>query len=439
MDTTDGGVWEESRERHRMKDEQKERRRVVVTGIGAVSPNGIGWDCFVSALKAGKKAIRPISLFSPEGLPSRIAGEVVDFDPVVYIQKKDVMKMGRGAQLGIAAAMLALEHRGVPFDEEEKASCPVIIGTSVGGLDFAEKEFRHFFDHGVSKVSPYSGIAVFCGLVSGEISRRLGLHGRSVSISNGCTSSTDALEQAYASILSGDSDIAISGGADCCVSPGIIAAFSRMGVISTGYNDRPSEGSRPFDRDRDGFVIAEGSWVFVLEEYAKAKARNAEIYAELKGFGVTCDAYHPTTPDPAGTYICLSLQKAIKAAGLLPDDIDYFAAYGNGTRINDVYETKVIKEVFGRHAYSLPVSSIKSMIGHSIGSSGAAQVATAIAAITHGFLPPTVGLENPDDACDLDYVPHKSRPAILRHALCNTLSFGGKNAAVVISKLQDDD
>ncbi len=411
-----------------------QKNRVVITGIGVVSPNGIGWDSFVAALKIGKKAIRPISLFSPDGLPSKVASEVIDFNPTNYIKKKDVGKMGRGAQLGVAAATLAMTHRGRPFNEKEKEDCSVIIGTSVGGLDFAEREFHNFFDYGVKKVSPYSGIAVFCACVSGEISRYLELHGRSVSISNGCTSSTDALAEAFEEIRSGRSNIAVAGGADCCVTPGIIAAFSRMGVVSTAYNERSSLASRPFDKDRDGFVVGEGAWVFILEEYSKAKAKNVKIWAELKGFGRTSDAYHPTTPHPGGTYLSKSIRIALDDAGIIPSKIDCVLAYGNGTKINDIYETKVIKEVFGKHAYQLPISSIKSMIGHSIGSSGAAQVAAAVAACSNNFIPPTVNLENPDRECDLDYVPNHSRSAKLENVLCDSLSFGGKNSAVILSK-----
>jgi 3-oxoacyl-[acyl-carrier-protein] synthase II len=342
--------------------------------------------------------------------------------------------MGRGAQLGIAAALLAEKSRGTILNDKERMNCSVFIGTSVGGLDFAEKEFRKFFKFGASKVSPYSGIAVFCASASAEISRYLSLNGASISISNGCTSSIDALAYAFEQIQLGKSEIAISGGADCCVTPGIIAAFSRMGVISTGYNSRSSIASRPFDKDRDGFVVGEGAWIFILEEYTKAKASNKKIFAELKGFGTSCDAFHPTTPHPGGQYSTLAIKSAIENSKLTTNQIDYIVAYGNATRLNDKYETMVIKEVFGKRAYQIPISSIKSMIGHSIGSSGAAQVAAAISAMNNDFIPPTAGLDNPDEGCDLDYVPNQSRFAQINNVLCNTLSFGGKNAAIVLSK-----
>ena len=414
------------------------KKSVVITGLGVVAPNGIGKKEFVTSLKEGIVGIDKISLFSPEGLPSKIAGEVKDFTPTDFVSKKEVQRIGRGACLGIAAAELALKDRGEKLSSEEKKICPVIIGTSLGGLDFAEREFKKFFNFGYTKISSYCGVAVFCATISAEISKHLSINGKSISISNGCTSAIDAMSYAANEIKSGVSDVAICGGADACVTPGIIAAFAKMKVLSTKYNDYPKIACKPFDRDRDGFVIGEGAWMFILESYEKAKKRKAKIYAEVCGSGSTCDAFHSTHPDPSGKYTAESIFMALKGSGVNLKDIDYIAAYGNGTRVNDPYETMVIKKVFGKYAYNIPISSVKSMIGHSIGASGAAQVATAALSIHENFIPPTMNMKNPDVQCDLDYVPDRSRSKRVNKVLCNTLSFGGKNAAIVIGRINND-
>lgn len=421
-----------------MKDrEEVKKRRVVITGIGVVAPNGIGKEEFCESLKEGKNAIDNISSFNARNYPSRVAGEIRNFRANDYIPKKEIHKIGRSAHLGIAASLLAIKDSGLILTEKEKRSCPVFMGSSVGGMDFAELEFKKFFDKGIHHVSPYAGVAVFCASVSSEISKVLSLKGRSITISTGCVSASDAIGNAFNYIRSGLSDIAICGGADACVTPGILATFCQMKVTSTHYNDSPKIASRPFDRDRDGFVIGEGAWIFVLEEFEKAKSRNANIYAEICGYEATCDAYHQTSPHPQGIYSTRAIRCAIKDAGLKPEEINFILAYGNSTPVNDPHETMIIKKVFGQNAYKIPVSSIKSMIGHPIGASGAAQVAASALAIKEGFIPPTINHNNPDQKCDLDYVPNKSRLTKIKTALCNTLSFGGKNAAIVLKEVDN--
>lgn len=411
------------------------KRRVVITGLGVVSPNGIGREEFCKSLKEAKNAINKISFFDASNHPSKVAAEIRDFNPGDYVPKKEIHKMGRSAHLGITAALLAIKDSGLKLTDKEKFSCPVFIGSSVGGMDFAETEFKIFFDKGINRVSPYAGVAVFCASVSSEISRFLSLKGRSITISTGCTSGSDAIGYALNDIRNGLSDMAICGGADACVTSGILAAFCQMKVTSTHYNDSPKFASRPFDKDRDGFVIGEGAWILVIEELQRALARNVKIYAEICGYGATCDAYHSTNPYPSGIYTAEAMRMALKDAELRPEEIDFILAYGNATIVNDPYETMVIKKVFGQHAYKIPVTSLKSMIGHPIGASGAAEVAAAALAIQEGFIPPTINHHNPDPQCDLDYVPNKSRDIKTRTALCNTLSFGGKNAAVVLKEV----
>jgi 3-oxoacyl-[acyl-carrier-protein] synthase II len=277
-------------------------------------------------------------------------------------------------------------------------------------------------------------LLVFCASVSSAISSSLGLHGRSVSISDGCCSSTDAIAAAMDHIRLGFGDFALCGGADACVTRGVLSTFCKMGVVTTHFNDQPKQSCRPFHRNRDGFALGEGAWVMTIESYEHAKIRGATIYAELAGYGSSCDAFHPSRPHPDGIYSVEAIQQALFDAGFSPTQINYVSAYGNGSRINDPLETAVYKKAFGEHAYSLALSSVKSMIGHPIGATGAAQVVSSALAIQEGFIPPTVNLDDPDPLCDLDYVPNKARKQTVNAVLVNTLSFGGKNACLVIRK-----
>jgi len=414
------------------------RRRVVITGIGAISPGGIGKDAFWKVIAEGRSTVDRISFFDPSAFPSQVAAEARCFKPQDFMPAKNIKRTGRAAQLAVAAAQLALSDSGLSMDRENSHQIGIVLGSSVGGMDFAELEFRNLFDKGVKAVSPYAGIAVFCASISSEVSMALGLKGPSWTISTGCTSSTDAMGCAFNAIRYGMANVIITGGADACVTPGVLAAFCQMGALSTGFNQDPQRASRPFNLDRDGFVLSEGAWIFVFEELHHALLRDAEIYAEVVGYGASCDAYHASRPHPSGTASAEAIRMALDDANLAPEEVDHFSAYGNSTKINDSYETKIIKMVFGNHAYKLTVSSIKSMFGHPIGASGASQVAAVALGFKHELIPPTINYEFPDPACDLDYVPNKPRNGTSKVALCNSLSFGGKNASLVLRRYTPD-
>ncbi len=416
----------------------KERRlvnRVVITGLGIVSPIGVGKIEFCNSLKNGVVGIDKISLFNPADLPSIIGAEIKDFNPGKYLVKKNIKKLGRAAHLAIGAAQLAIEDACLNMDASARENCPVFVGTAVGGMDFAEENFLKIFNEGSRKISTYAGVAVFCASISSAISMDLSLHGKSISVSNGCCSSTDAVAQAFDFIKSKQGDTAICGGADACVTKGVLAAFCKMGVVTTHYNHTPKKACKPFHRRRDGFALGEGAWIIVLESLDKAVARKANVYAEIVGYGATCDAYHPSAPHSDGLYNKEAIKIAIDSADMEPDDIDCISAYGNATNLNDPLETRVYKEVFSNRVKKIPISSIKSMIGHPIGATGAAQIIAAALSIAKNFIPPTMNLDDPDPACDLDYVPNKSREMKVNNILINTLSFGGKNSCLILKRV----
>jgi len=310
----------------------------------------------------------------------------------------------------------------------------VLIGSGGGGIDVGEKQYEDFFTTGGRHVTPYAIAVGICGMVSSEISISLGLRGISHVLSCGCTSSTDAIGYASSLIRSGEYDVLLSGGTDGCVLPGMIFGFSRMRAVSTHYNDRPGAASRPFDRGRDGFVLGEGAYMLVLEREDRARARGATIYARIEGYASTCDAYHRVQMDPDGTEIVRCIDTALRKADRQPGDIGYISYHGTSTQLNDAIESRCVRRVFGAHADAVPGSSIKSMIGHPQGASGAAGVAATALAMTYGVLPPTINLDDPDPACDLDFIPHTARPARIDAALCNCLGFGSKNSALVLGR-----
>lgn len=411
-------------------------RKVVITGIGVVAPNGIGREAFWQALREGKNCVDRISLFDPSGHPSQVAAEARSFRPEMFIPRKEIKRMSRSAQMAVAAAQLAISDARLKLTKGVTKRASVVLGTGVAGTEYAEDDFYAIKEGGVRKMRPFAGIAGFSGALSSEVSRASHLTGFSLTLSTGCTGGTDALGYALNAIRSGFVDLVIAGGADACVTPGILGAFCQMGAVSTHFNNEPRRASRPFNRDRDGFVIAEGAWLFILEAVEHAIRRKAKIYAELAGYGATCDAYHMSNPHPSGRYTAEAIRLALIDAHLSPKDIQYFNAYGNSTPINDSYETKVIKIVFGKHAYRLAVSSTKSMLGHPIGAAGACGLAASVMAISDGWIPPTINQENPDPACDLDYVPNLARPGNIYAAVCNTLAFGSKNSALVVKRFE---
>jgi 3-oxoacyl-[acyl-carrier-protein] synthase II len=407
-------------------------KRVVITGIGIASPFGIGKEAYWQGLRDGRNGVDRISLFDCSAFPSKYAAEVRDLDPIRFIDDPhEIKRMGRSAHLAVCSSKLALKDSGL--DTSNGLRADVFLGSATSGIDYAEPEIRALEKGGVRRVRPFAGIAAFGGAISGEVSRALKLNGSSITLSNGCTSSTDAMGIALRQVRFGLSKVVIAGGADACVTPAIVAAFCQMGAIST-RNDRKA--SRPFNKDRDGFVIAEGGWVFVFEELEHALKRNARIYAELAGYGATCDAWHMSKPHPSGEFTSRAVQLSLLDADIEPEEVDIFEAYGNATPVNDSYETSIVKQVFGDHAYKLAMPSVKSLLGHPIGAAGGQQLAAALLALCEGYLHPTINYEIPDPECDLDCVPNIGRLGNYNVAVCNSLAFGGKNASIVLKKFK---
>ena len=413
---------------------------VVVTGIGAVSPFGVGRERYWDHVCRGVSGCKAITQFDASSYPCRVAAWVppVSMDDAPAIDgdddgeaHADPKRYSRAALFGVIAAREAWRDAGLRAGEPGAA---VLIGSGGGGIDIGEKQYEDFFTNGGRHVTPYAIALGICGMVSSEISIALRLRGFSHVLSCGCTSSTDALGYAAAMIRSGEHDVLLSGGTDGCVLPGMIFGFSRMRAVSTHYNDRPGEASRPFDRGRDGFVLGEGAWMLVLEREDRAIARGAAQYARIEGYASTCDAYHRVQMDPGGVEIVRCMETALDRAHRRPEEIGYINYHGTSTQLNDAIESRCVRQVFGRHADSVPGSSTKSMIGHPQGASGAAGVAVAALALARGVLPPTINLGDQDPACDMDFIPHTARSAEVDAALCNCLGFGSKNSALVLGR-----
>jgi 3-oxoacyl-[acyl-carrier-protein] synthase II len=408
---------------------------VVVTGLGAVSPNGIGLDAFWSATRAGRSGVQRITEFEVADYPTQIAGRVQGFDPTTVLPAKEVRHVPRAAALALRAADEALRDAGLSHAEleiEERRRFGVVLGSGGVGLEFAERQFRQYYLGDPKGVSLYTIPSATPGSMSSELSMRYELRGPSHVISTGCTSSTDALGHALALIRYGRADCVLTGGTDAPIGPGIVLGFCLMKIMTTSWNDEPERGSRPFSKDRDGFVLAEGAWMIVLEEAEHAKARGARVYGELLGYGATCEAFHRVRLDESGIESARAMQLALEDAGVPSDEIDYVNLHGTSTVLNDRIETRAVKRVFGRRALDLPSSSLKSMIGHPQGACGAAGVTASLLAMRDSFLPPTINRDEPDPECDLDVVPNDGRPARIETVLCNCIGFGSKNSAVVL-------
>ena len=412
-------------------------RRVVVSGLGVVSPNGIGRDAFWRATRAGVSGVRTISLFDSTSHPCRIAGEASDFRPENYLSPKELKRVGRAVPMAIAATREALEAARVDMQSttlEERRSWGVILGSGGGTPDFTEEQYRLYFSDLLRKTSAYGVSSSTIGSLSSEISLAFDLRGPSHVVSTGCTSSTDAIGYAFNLIRFGLADRLVTGGVDATITPAIMQGFATMRVISSSHNDDPQSASRPFDRLRDGFVLGEGAWILVLEEREQALTRGAPILAELLGYGSTCDAYHMVRLDPSGEEPARAMSLAIQDAGLAKDEVSYVALHGTSTILNDRTETQAVKICFGRRAYDIPTSSIKSMIGHPQGASGAAGLAATILALNDGFLPPTINYRESDPECDLNYLPNRGVARETEVALCNCIAFGSKNSALVVAR-----
>ncbi len=414
-------------------------RRVVVTGIGVISPNGIGKEKFWQAIRDGVSGVKNISLFDASDLPCQIAGEVPDFDFDLPVGKSRRNFLHRLARMALAAADEAQRDAKLNLEslsDEERREVGVIVGTGAGGICYGEDQYRVFFQEGRKKVSPYAISASLAGMLSSEISIAFGLRGPSHVLSNGCTSSTDAIGYAFDRIRQSRSPLLLSGGAEACITPGMMAGFCRMGAVPTKWNLEPTRGSRPFNKDRDGFVLAEGAWILVLEELQHAFERGAFIYGEIVGYGSTCDAYHRLQIMPSGEESSRAIELALKDGGVAKEEVDYISLHGTATELNDRIETKAIKLCFGPRAYEIPTSALKSMIGHPQGASGAAGVVATLLSMLNHFIHPTINYENPDSECDLDYVPNMGRKAEIRTSVCNCIGFGSKNSALVLRKFE---
>jgi 3-oxoacyl-[acyl-carrier-protein] synthase II len=414
--------------------------RVVISGIGVVSPFGVGRERFWQHVSAGCSGTRAITQFDASGYPCQVAAwvppvSIADAPEVKgdghHDGRADPKRYSRAALFGVIAAREAWSDAGLRAGE---AGAGVLIGSGGGGIDVGEKQYEDFFTSGGRHVTPYAIAVGICGMVSSEISISLGLRGMSHVLSCGCTSSTDALGYASSLIRSGEYDVILSGGTDGCVLPGMIFGFSRMRAVSTRYNDRPGAASRPFDRGRDGFVLGEGAWMLAIEREDRARARGARIYASIDGYASTCDAYHRVQMDPDGDEIVRCIETALCRAQRTPEEIGYINYHGTSTQLNDRIEAQCVRRVFGRQADRVPGSSTKSMIGHPQGASGAAGVATTALAMSRGVLPPTINLDDPDPACEMDFIPNTARPGDVDAALCNCLGFGSKNSALVLGR-----
>ncbi len=412
-------------------------RRVVVTGMGSISPNGIGNDAFAEAALAGRSGVRRISRFDASEISVQIAGEVNGFDEVDWVDKRERKHVGRVLPLALAAADEALKTAGIdssslPLDARRRFG--VIIGSGGGAQEFTEEQYRLFFHQ------DYRHMSLFCiptgvmGTLSSELSTRFGLRGPSHVTTTGCTSSTDAMGYAMRQIQSGRVDMVLTGGADAPIALGIVKGFLLMKIMTESWNDEPERASRPFSADRDGFVLAEGAWMFVVEEYEHARARGAHVLAEVCGYGSTCEAFHRVRLQECGEEPARAMQLAMTQAGIAATSIDYVNLHGTSTQLNDRIETRALKLALGDHSRRVPMSSLKSQIGHPQGASGAAGIAATLVAMQRQQVPPTINLENPDPECDLDYVPDAGRKTAIEHALCNCIAFGSKNSAIVLKK-----
>jgi 3-oxoacyl-[acyl-carrier-protein] synthase II len=414
------------------------KKRVVITGIGAVSPNGIGRDTFCRAVLAGTSGVKRIRRFDPSDLPVQIAGEISDFNELAWVDAHERKHVSRVVPLSIAASSEALAQAGIEPEAlslQERRQIGVVMGTGGGAQEFSEEMYRLYFSGRSKNASLYSIPSGTAGTLASELSMRFGFRGMSHVISTGCTSSTDALGYALRQIQHGYLPVMLAGGADAPIAPGIMKGFTLMKILTASWNDAPERASRPFSADRDGFVLAEGAWMFVVEELEHAQARGAELLAEIVGYGSTCEAFHRVRLEENGEEPARAIQMAIEDAGIAATDIDYVNLHGTSTELNDRIETRALKLALNCRAHSIPMSSLKSQIGHPQGASGAAGVAATIVAMKHGAIPPTINLEKPDPDCDLDYVPEAGRAASLEHAVCNCIGFGSKNSALVVKRI----
>jgi 3-oxoacyl-[acyl-carrier-protein] synthase II len=402
--------------------------------MGVISPIGNNLDDFWKALCNGESGVDSLKAFDTSGFSCKISGEIKNFDPSKFFDKKHIRRMGLFAQYALASAIMAVDHSGLNLDSIDHDRAGVVVGSGIGGLKIIESEHRKYLEKGPSKISPFLIPMLIVNIVSGEISIKFGFKGPNTCPVTACATGTHSIGDAFKIIQRGDADIIIAGGTEAAITPLGFGGFCSARALSTKRNSEPAKASRPFDGDRDGFVMAEGAGIVVLENLEHAKKRKAKIYAEVAGYAMTGDAYHITAPAPGGIGSAKCLTNAVKDAGLKMEDIDYINAHGTSTYFNDKNETAAIKTAFGDHAKKLAISSIKSMTGHMLGAAGAAEFIATVKMLEHGIITPTINYENPDPECDLDYVPNKARKQNIKTAISNSLGFGGHNAAIVLKR-----
>ena len=416
-------------------------KRVVITGMGVVSPNGVGNEAFCRAALAGQSGVKRVSRFDASDLPVQIAGEVSDFDDAAELRWVDTNQrkhVSRAVPMCIAASAEAFADAGIDATSlslEQQREIGVVLGTGGGAQDFSEAQYKLWLEGKIKQVSLFSIPSGTMGTLSSEVSMYFGLRGPSHVVTTGCTSSTDAIGDAMRQVQVGAVPVMLCGGVDSPLAPGIMKGFTLMRIMTSKWNHDPERASRPFSADRDGFVIAEGSWMFVMEDLDHARARGARIYAEIVGYGSTCEAFHRVRLQECGEEPARAMQIAMTAAGIEPSQVQYASLHGTSTQLNDRVETRALKLALGDHAYKIAMSAIKSQIGHPQGASGAAGIASALIAMHHSQLPPTINLEHPDPECDLDYTPESGRKAQIEYALCNCIAFGSKNSALILRNM----
>ncbi len=409
-----------------------QENRVVVTGLGAVSPIGIGKENFWEALKAGKNGISKITHFDPTGYTSQIAGEVQDFDPVQFIDKKEIKRMDRYTQFALAATRLAFDDAQIKNIDSERTG--VIVGAGIGGMNTLHNQYEKLFSKGPSRISPFFIPMMIANMAAGNIAIAFKLQGPCECIVTACASGANSIGDAFRAIQRGEADMMFAGGSEAAISPAGVAGFASMKALCSDHNDDPAHASRPFDKNRSGFIMGEGAGIIVLESLEHAKVRDAHIYAEIVGYGRNDDAYHITTPAPGGITQAKCMKLALDDAGLKPEEIDYINAHGTSTQFNDKGETEAIKNLFGEHAYKLAVSSTKSMTGHMLGAAGGIEAIATILSVENDIVHPTINYETPDEGLDLNYVPNVAQTFTVNAAISNSFGFGGHNACLAFKK-----
>lgn len=411
-----------------------QENRVVVTGLGAISPIGIGKENFWAACLAGKNGVDKITHFDPTGFVSQVAGEVKDFDAAQFIDKKELKRMDEYTQFALAATKLAIEDAKLDVEKIDSERAGVFVGTGIGGMGTLHNQYEKLFTKGASRISPFFIPMAITNMAAGNVAITFGLHGPCECVVTACASGTNSIGDAYRVIQRGEADIMIAGGAEAAISPAGVAGFGAMKALCSDHNDDPAHASRPFDKNRSGFVIGEGAGIIVLEKLEHALARGAHIYAEIVGYGRNDDAYHITTPAPGGITQAKCMKLALDDANLKPEDVDYINAHGTSTHFNDKGETLAIKNLFGEHAYKLAVSSTKSMIGHTLGAAGGIEAIATVLSIENDIVHATINYETQDDGLDLNYVPNEAQARTVNVAISNSFGFGGHNACLAFKK-----